>query len=52
MEIEPAAMVAIGRAVALHVQACFRTERALHEAIDAVDDAAAVLAVDVSAGWP
>jgi hypothetical protein len=51
-EIPPSVMVDIGRAVGLHVQACFRAERLLHEAIDAAKDAAAVLAVDIQAGWP
>ncbi|AWB06819.1 hypothetical protein A6A40_17355 (plasmid) [Azospirillum humicireducens] len=51
-EIEPATMLAIGRAVALHVQACFRAERALHEAIDAAETAEAVMAVDIASGWP
>lgn len=51
-EIEPAAMVTIGRAVALHVQACFRAERTLHDAIDAAETAEAVLDVDITAGWP
>lgn len=51
-EIPPSVMVDIGRAVGLHVQACFRAERQLHEAIDAAEDAAAVLGVDIAAGWP
>lgn len=51
--IQPDVMVQIGRAVGRHVQACFRIERALHAAIDAAGpEAADVLAVDISTGWP
>ncbi|MGA1856912.1 DUF4376 domain-containing protein [Azospirillum sp. 11R-A] len=51
-EISPSVMVDIGRAVGLHVQACFRAERQLHKAIDAAQDVTAVLAVDIAEGWP
>lgn len=51
-QIEPEDMVAVGRAVALHVQACFSRERALHRQIDDAGDVEAVLAIDVMAGWP
>ncbi|KAA0573372.1 DUF4376 domain-containing protein [Azospirillum sp. Sh1] len=51
-QIAPEDMVAIGRAVALHVQACFSRERALHRQIDDAGDIEAVLAINVTAGWP
>ncbi|WP_376958199.1 DUF4376 domain-containing protein [Azospirillum sp. A26] len=45
-------IIGIADAVADHVQACFDREGELHDAIDAATDAAAVLAVDIAAGWP
>lgn len=51
-QIAPAEMVAVGRAVAAHVQACFAHERALHDDIDVAATTADVLAVDINTGWP
>lgn len=42
----------IAQAIALHVQACFSAERAVSEAIDALDSVTAAEAFDVSAAWP
>lgn len=42
---------AVAAAVALHVQACFSAERAHHEAIDALPEAA-LADYDVNTGWP
>lgn len=47
-----AEMLGIGVAVGRHVQACFSKERALHEAIDACEDLAALELIDIEAGWP
>ena len=44
-------MRSIAAAIALHVQACFSSERAHHEAIAAASDAD-LMAYDVNAGWP
>ncbi|MCM8738276.1 DUF4376 domain-containing protein [Azospirillum sp. A1-3] len=52
VELSGAQIIAIADAVADHVQACFDREGELHDAIDAAKDAAAVLAVDITAGWP
>ena len=43
---------AIACAIARHVQASFTAERAHHEAIDALQDQAAVSVYDVEQGWP
>lgn len=45
-------MIAIGAAVAAHVQACFTNEREHAEAIAALNSASAVAAYDFTAGWP
>lgn len=45
------AVEAIATAIAVHVQASFSSERAHHEAIDALTDLAAVAAYDISQGW-
>lgn len=39
-------------AMAMHVEACFKRERALHEAIDACTSVAEIAALDLTAGWP
>lgn len=53
VELTGAQIIAIADAVANHVQACFDREGELHDLIDAAGpDAAAVLAVDISTGWP
>lgn len=52
VELTGAQIIAIADAVADHVQACFDREGELHDLIDAAPDAAAVLAVDITAGWP
>ncbi|KAA0579008.1 DUF4376 domain-containing protein [Azospirillum sp. B21] len=53
VDLTGAQIIAIADAVADHVQACFDREGELHDLIDAAGpDAADVLAVDISAGWP
>ena len=52
VELTGSQIIAIADAVADHVQACFDREGELHDAIDAAETAAAVLAVDITAGWP
>ncbi|WP_377810631.1 DUF4376 domain-containing protein [Azospirillum sp. A29] len=52
VDLTGAQIIAIADAVGDHVQACFDREGAIHDLIDAAPDAAAVLAVDISAGWP
>lgn len=42
---------AIATAIARHVQDSFTAERAHHEAIDALQDRAAVAAYDIGQGW-
>lgn len=42
----------IAAAIAIHVQGCFSTERAHHEAIDGLTTLAAASAYDLSIGWP
>lgn len=44
-------MQGIAAAIALHVQACFSTERAHHEAISAASDTE-MYGYDINAGWP
>lgn len=43
---------AIADAITAHVQGCFSTERAHHEAIDALQSLADAAEYDVEAGWP
>ena len=38
--------------IALHVQACFTQERALHETIENCRTIAELNAIDIDAGWP
>lgn len=52
VDLTGAQIIAIADAVANHVQTCFDREGQLHDAIDAAKDATAVLAVDISPGWP
>lgn len=42
----------VARAIGLHVQACFSTERMHHTAIDQLRTEAETEVYDVSAGWP
>ena len=50
--ITVAQVEAIACAIAVHVQTSFTTERAHHEAIDALPSLVAVQAYDPSTGWP
>ena len=50
--ISVAEVEAIASAIALHVQASFTAERIHHEAIDALQDLAAVQSYGVEQGWP
>ena len=45
-------MIALGVAVMAHVDACHAHARALRAAIESAPDMAALLAIDVAAGWP
>lgn len=51
-QVDAATMTAIGQSLGSHIQACFSVERAHHEAIDALNDLAAIATYDVGAGWP
>lgn len=50
--LDAATIIAIGDAVTAHVQACFDNEDVLTTAILAAEDAAALDAIDIEAGWP
>lgn len=50
--LDSAAILLFGAAVFNHVQACFAQEMVHAAAIDAAANVAALLAVDVEAGWP
>jgi hypothetical protein len=59
IQIDADTVTAIARAVGLHVQACFSREKALHAAIDAAEDGAALALIDPVTGsidgvgsWP
>lgn len=52
VDLTGAQIIAVADAVADHVQACFDREGELHDSIDAAGDVAAVLAIDLTAGWP
>ena len=52
VSLTAAQMIAISEAVGSHIQAAFKRERALHEAIDAAGTHAAVAAIDITTGWP
>lgn len=52
VDLTGAQIIGIADAVADHVQACFDREGELHDAIDTAETAEAVLAVDLTAGWP
>ena len=45
-------LVAFGAAVGAHIQACFDREAALTVQVQAALDAAALDAIDITAGWP
>jgi hypothetical protein len=45
-------ILALGRAMRAHVQACFDREAVLMAALQSVTSAAALAAVDIDAGWP
>lgn len=51
VSLTAAQMIAISDAVGTHIQDAFKRERALHEAIDAASDHAAVTAIDITTGW-
>lgn len=50
--IDKATATALGVAVGRHVQACFTRCKDLCAAIQAAPDLAALLAIDINAGWP
>ena len=50
-EAEFAQMQGIAAAIALHVQACFSSERAHHEAIAAASETE-LYGYDINTGWP
>lgn len=52
VELDATTIIAIGAAVADHVQACFDHEADLAALIVAAEDAAALEAIDITAGWP
>jgi hypothetical protein len=45
-------MIGLGITVMAHVDACYVNARALRGAIDAAADMAALLAINITAGWP
>ena len=45
-------MIEVGLAVLAHVDACHNKARAFRTEIEAAADEAALLAIDVTAGWP
>lgn len=51
-ELTAAEIGAVAAAMSRHVQACFSRERELHALIDGMEDAEAVIALDITAGWP
>lgn len=51
VQLDAAALSAVAAAVATHVQACFTNEKVLCAEIDACETVAAVLEVDIEAGW-
>jgi hypothetical protein len=51
VQLDAPTLTAIAAAVAGHVQACFTNEKALCAAVDACETVAAVLALDIEAGW-
>ena len=50
--LQRAQIEAIGLAVGAHIQACFDRSADLCRAISEAEDAAAVSAIDITAGWP
>jgi hypothetical protein len=52
VDLDAAAMIALGVAVGTYIGACHDHSLALRAAIDAAPDAAALAAIDVDAGWP
>lgn len=52
IDLDAAAIIAIGDAVTAHIQACFANEAALTAAILAAGDVAALSAIDIESGWP
>ncbi len=50
--LDQAALEAVQQAVTEYVEACFARERALCEAIAAAADVAALIAIDITTGWP
>lgn len=52
LDLDAAGLVAMGAAVADHVQACFDAEAQHQAAIAALDDIAAVEGYDFTGGWP
>lgn len=50
--LDAATIIAIGDAVTAHAQACFDNEDVLTAAILAAEDAPALDAIDIDAGWP
>jgi hypothetical protein len=45
-------MIGLGSMVMAHVDACYAAARTLRSAIDRAADMAALLAIDLAAGWP
>lgn len=52
VELDGAAVTAIGVAVGMHIQACFSNAKQLQEAALAATDHAGLTEIDIEAGWP
>jgi hypothetical protein len=52
VELDAPTIIAMADAVAAHVQACFDREMELTAELNAATDLAALLAIDLRAGWP
>lgn len=50
--LDQSALVAVGLAIGAHVQACFTNSKVLSLAIAAAEDAEALTAINLQAGWP
>lgn len=50
--LDAAAMIAVGLAVLAHVNACHDRARALRDQINAAEDIASLLTIDIASGWP
>lgn len=52
VDVDRSSLVAMGAAIAGHIEACFQNEEALHILVNGAQDINDLAAIDIESGWP